>query len=296
MNIMILGASGFIGTNLTASLAPKNTLTLVSRTPKKLKLFPNTTALSWNDLTTNPDILKATDVIINLCGQSILGFWTESYQKKLISSRVTPLQTLNTLLNKINHRPHIICASGVGAYGYQKEDEYQDIYQEGDVAKHTTLLSTIAHKAENTLDPVLQKNTCYLRFGVVLSKKGGSFPLMKLPHYFGLGMVVGDGKQPFSWVALTDVLSIIEHAIQKDLVGIYNVVTPINDSNRTFNQALAKAMHRPLWLRLPTFAAKCFGKMFKATILQGQNVSSDKLKLTGYQFKITNISELLQSE
>lgn len=290
---MILGASGFIGTHLTQYLAPKYPLVLVSRNPKKLKAIPNTQIISWQELEANPTRLKSIDVIINLCGQSILGIWTKSYQQNLLDSRLTPLKTLNRLLNAIDHKPHIICASGVGAYGYQTKSEYQYKFSENDLPKHPTILSNIAQQVESTLDQNLQSKTCYLRFGVVLNQKGGSFPLMKLPHYFGMGMVIGDGDQPFPWVSLSDVLGIIEHTIQKHLVGIYNVTSPINDSNRTFNQALAKAMHRPLWLRLPKFIAMLMGKMFVETILQGQCISSEKIQSTGYKFKINHIAELI---
>ena len=293
MTIMILGASGFIGTNLTAYLALNHPLILVSRNPNKLKALPNTQIIGWHELEEDPTILKNVEVIINLCGQSILGIWTKSYQKKLLDSRIMPLKTLNRLLNQVAHKPYIICASGVGAYGYQTKEAYQNSFREEDLPKHPTILSNIAKDVESTLDSDLQAKTCYLRFGVVLSTKGGSLPLMKIPHYFGMGMIVGDGNQPFSWVSLIDVLGIIEHAIEKHLLGKFNVTAPIADTNRTFNQSLAKAMHRPLWLRLPKFIAMLMGKMFIETILQGQRVSSEKIQNTGYTFKTKHASELI---
>jgi uncharacterized protein (TIGR01777 family) len=296
MNIMILGASGFIGRNLTAKLTANHQLFLVSRKLERLQKLqiahPEISTITWDQLQNSPDLLKTVDVVINLCGQSILGLWTKSYQKKLFDSRIKPLQVLNELLLKINHKPHIISTSGVGAYGYQLPEEYQHAFIESDQAKHTSLLSDIAQQTERTLSDTLQQNTCHLRLGVVLSPKGGSFPLMKIPHYFGLGMVVGDGTQPFSWVSLTDVLGVIEHVIMHKQTGIYNVVSPAHDNNKSFNKELSQSLHRPLWLKLPLCIARFFGQMFIATIIQGQHVSSQKIQNTGYLFQTTNVKDI----
>ena len=296
MNIMILGASGFIGRHLTAALVEHHQLYLVTRKLSRLKKLhakhPEVIPWTWEQLHSNPGLLKNIDVMINLCGQSILGIWTKSYQKKLVSSRTRPLATLNMLLGKINHTPHIISISGVGAYGYQLPEEYQHAFIESDPAKHPSLLSDIAQQAENTLSGDLQKNTCYLRLGVVLSPKGGSFPLMKVPHYFGLGMITGNGQQPFSWVSLIDVINAIKHAVEYQLTGIYNIVSPRDETNETFNRELAQSLSRPLFLKLPTCVARLFGKMFMTTIIQGQHVSSQKIQDTGFQFSCLKVTDV----
>ena len=296
MNIMILGASGFIGRNLTAKLTANHQLFLVSRKLERLQKLqiahPEISTITWDQLQNSPDLLKTVDVVINLCGQSILGLWTKSYQKKLFDSRIKPLQVLNELLLKINHKPHIISTSGVGAYGYQLPEEYQHAFIESDQAKHTSLLSDIAQQAENTLSNNLQSNTCYLRLGVVLSPKGGSFPLMKVPHYFGLGMITGNGQQPFSWVSLIDVINSIKHAIEYQLTGIYNIVSPQYETNETFNRELAQSLSRPLFLKLPICVARLFGKMFMTTIIQGQHVSSQKIQDKGFQFSCLKVTDV----
>lgn len=296
MNIMILGASGFIGQHLTGALVDHHQLHLVTRQLSRLKKLhakhPKVTPLTWEQLHSNPELLKKMDVIINLCGQSILGIWTKSYQNKLFSSRTQPLVALDSLLHKIDHTPHIISISGVGAYGYQLPEEYQNALIESDQVKHPSLLSDIAQQAEGTLSVSLQQNTCYLRLGVVLSSKGGSFPLMKIPHYFGLGMITGDGQQPFSWVSLNDVIRSIKHVIEHQLTGVYNMVSPQFETNKSFNQELAQSLSRPLFLRLPIGVARLFGKMFTTTIIQGQHVSSQKIQDTGFQFSCLKVTDI----
>ena len=55
MNILILGASGFIGTALSYKLEKNHNLILVSRSEKKI-ITKNHPIITWNDLEKNPNV------------------------------------------------------------------------------------------------------------------------------------------------------------------------------------------------------------------------------------------------
>ena len=117
---------------------------------------------------------------------------------------------------------------------------------------------------------------------------------MKMPHYFGMGMVIGSGSQPFSLVSLTDAVNAIIFAIDNQLIGTYNIVTPKSYTNRSFNNELAKSLHRPCFLKLPSFIAKHLGQMFFNTVLTGQRASSAKIQDLGFKFEQPSVNDIVK--
>lgn len=294
MNIMIFGASGFIGSTLSYALGDKNTLILVSRSKKRI-LNGNHTTITWSELAKNSEILKNVDVIVNLCGQSIFGIWTKSYKRRLHDSRTTPLKTIASLLDKHDLSTPIVTASGIGIYGYQDEvdlDHLPPALDENSETQKPYFLSELGNQLENALPEKHKKNTCYLRFGVILDTSGGSLPIMMLPHYFYMGTTLGSGAQPLSWVSLHDAVHAIEHAINNSLKGAYNVVGKCQ-TMQSFNHDLAKAMHRRSFLKCPKCIAKHLGGMIENTVLRGQNISSKKLCNTGFKFNDHSLEKVL---
>ena len=66
-----------------------------------------------------------------------------------------------------------------------------------------------------------------LRIGVVLAAKGGALARMLTPFKLGLGGPVGSGRQVMSWVALDDLLGIVETALfDGSLSGPVNATAP----------------------------------------------------------------------
>ncbi|MCP8351845.1 TIGR01777 family oxidoreductase [Candidatus Synchoanobacter obligatus] len=293
MNILIFGASGFIGQHLAMALS-EHQLTLVSRKSARIQALanqlPHATIQTWDTLADIP--LDHIDIVINLCGKSLLGIWTDAFKDELLNSRVTPLNTIATLFGQHNKPPHIICASGVGIYGHQPDNDH--LFKESDHAVHPSFLSSLANTCESTLPDNHQKHTCYLRLGAVLDLSGGSLPLMCFPHYFGLGAILGKGTQPFSWVSLSDVIQAFLFAIDQRLTGAYNIVTPIKTTQQDFQKGLAKAMRRPCFIKIPEGIAKHFGQMYQELVLSGQQVSSEKIQQLGFQFKMTEIKGLIR--
>ena len=95
MNILIAGASGFIGNALVHALQNTHRVTVLGRDIKRLeRQFPQNVALiTWEKL---PQLDASNiDIIINLCGYNIAASrWSEAVKKKIISSRVETNLTL----------------------------------------------------------------------------------------------------------------------------------------------------------------------------------------------------------
>jgi uncharacterized protein (TIGR01777 family) len=135
-----------------------------------------------------------------------------------------------------------------------------------------------------------------LRFGIVLGKEGGALQKMVMPFQFGVGGRVGNGKQWMSWIALLDLLRIIEFALtREDVKGIYNATAPYPATNEEFTKTLGEVVHRPTYFPVPEFAVKLmFGEMGETLLLGGARVFPKRILDAGFQFEQVNLKTALQ--
>jgi len=119
---------------------------------------------------------------------------------------------------------------------------------------------------------------------------------MLTPFRLGLGGVVGTGKQYMSWIALDDVLGVIQHALSTEtLQGPVNVVAPQPVTNQEFTTTLGKVLQRPTRLSMPAFAARLiFGEMADALLLASTRVLPARLVASEYTFHHPALEEALQ--
>jgi len=303
MNILIAGASGFIGSELVNALAPQHSITVLGRNAQTLqqRFSKNITHVTWEQLLS----LDATtyDAVINLCGHNIAASrWNKHIKEQLIHSRVdTNLQLIHWLMNK-NAKPHFICANAVGIYGLQANgdpiafDESSPI----DIDNPRDFLSEIGVRWQESLAPAVKAGipVTTLRFGVVLKKNQGFLKKLALSFQMGLGSILGDGTQIISWVHLQDVIGAIIFLLNRpDLTGAFNITSPYPVSQEQFARLLAKTVHRPLLLKLPANVIRIlFGEMGECLLLKGQRVVPKRLLEEGYQFAYPQCADALKQE
>ena len=120
------------------------------------------------------------------------------------------------------------------------------------------------------------------RFGLVLGREGGLFAVLKPLFQWGLGGPVGSGRQWVSWVALHDLVRVVDYAIETpELSGPINVVAPHPMREAEFARGIARALVRPCWLRVPEWA---LGEMGRSLMLASQRVLPHKLEEGGFRF------------
>ena len=125
-----------------------------------------------------------------------------------------------------------------------------------------------------------------MRIGVVLSGRGGALRKMVPPFRLCLGGVVGTGRQYWSWISLSDVVSVVHHILRMESVqGPMNVVAPEASTNAEFTRALARVVGRPALVPMPAFAARSLlGEMADELLLASQRVEPVKLLASGYNY------------
>ncbi len=293
-NVLISGASGFVGTNLTEFLLKKGC------TVKKLTRSPQGTAsdqIYWNPTKGEIELeaLEDLNAVVHLAGENIAGRWTDHKKANIEKSRIQGTKLLSESLAKLNKKPEIlISASATGYYG----DRGDEILNE-DSAPGEGFLADVGIGWENATEAANKAGirVINLRIGLVLGTGGGALEKMLLPFKIGLGGKIGDGKQYWSWIAIDDLVGIIYYLFSKgDLRGPVNAVTPNPVTNTEFTSALGRALNRPTILPLPAFVARgLLGEMADATLLSSVRVIPQKLIDTRYEFKYPKLEQALSN-
>jgi uncharacterized protein (TIGR01777 family) len=303
MNILIAGASGFIGRNLVKALQNNHNLTVLGRNAADLeKAFPKEVKIcNWDSLA-NLDA-KTYDAVINLCGHNIgASRWNAEVKRKLIDSRVNTSKDLIDWAIKQGAKPHFYCANAIGIYGLQENGDPQAFDENSTINFNNPpdFLAEIAVRWQRAMQPALDQgmDVTITRFGVALQKGEGMLKKLSPSFYLGLGAVVGDGKQVLSWVHVDDIVGAYLFLLERPkLTGAFNLTSPNPLSQAQFAKTLAKAMHRPLFLKIPGFViSSIFGEMGECLLLKGQRVMPKRLGEEGYQFLYPDLAAALTHE
>jgi len=284
MRVLVTGASGLIGSALVPVLtAGGHAVTrLVRSTPR-----PGQAELPWDPTARSiaTPALEGFDAVVHLAGESIAQRWTAEQRARIRDSRVQGTRLLCDALAQLVAPPRVLlCASAIGYYGDRGERALRE-----DSAPGTGFLAEVCQAWEAAAAAAVQggMRVVHLRLGVVLSPAGGALAQMLLPFRLGMGGVVGSGKQYISWIAVDDVLGVMQHALSTEtLDGPVNVVAPQPVTNHEFTKTLGAVLGRPTILPLPAFAARLmFGEMADALLLASTRVVPARLQTSGYAFR-----------
>lgn len=257
---------------------------------KLVRSAPNTAAgeISWNpeQATIDADSLEGIDAAIHLAGENIAeGRWTDEKKQRIRESRVKGTRLLSETLAQLRRKPQtLLSASATGFYG----DRGDEVLTEQS-ASGTGFLSEVCREWELATQPAAQASirVANLRFGVILTAKGGALKKMLLPFKMGVGGKIGSGEQYMSWVALEDAVGTILYALETESMrGPVNVVAPQPVTNNEFTKTLGRALSRPTIFSVPKFAARlAFGEVADALLLSSARVEPLRLKEAGYKFQ-----------
>jgi uncharacterized protein (TIGR01777 family) len=238
--------------------------------------------------------LENFDAVIHLAGDNIASEnWSDEKKKKVRDSRVLGTKVLVEALKDLQNPPkHFIAASAIGYYGDGKDEILTEDSPKGEGFMPDLCDEwEIESKKAEAFARVVQ-----MRIGIVLAKEGGALEKMLTPFKFGVGGTIGSGEQWMSWIALDDIIAIINLFLDKpELQGVFNLTAPNPVTNEQFTKALGHALSRPTILPIPAFAIKLlFGEMGEKLLLEGARVVPKRLEEAGYNFRFTNVEDAMK--
>ena len=268
MNILITGASGLVGSAACAALSGDGHQVVrlrrsasgggPSRSPEEGKI--------------NLASAGSLDSVLHLAGEPIAQRWTSQVKQRIRDSRVQGTRLLCEGLVNLPRPPKtLVCASATGYYG-SRGDEWLDESS----ASGTGFLAEVCREWEAAAAPALKAGirVVHLRFGIVLAKEGGALAKMLPIFKLGLGGRLGDGRAWWSWIAIGDLVRVIQLALtDESLSGPVNAVAPNPVTNAEFTRVLGHVLHRPAILPVPRFVIQTvFGEMGRDALLASARV------------------------
>jgi uncharacterized protein len=295
MTILIIGGTGLVGKELTKLLEYEgNTVKILTRNKA---IVDNKKFFYWDvdNKILDKSAFSNVDSLVNLAGEGIADKrWTESRKKSLISSRVNTIQFLDAVLKENNLKiKTLINASAIGYYG----DTGDQLLTEENQPQGNGFMIECCKGWENSVHQTAQfDRKTLLRIGIVLSKNGGALPEVLRTFLFRLGIYFGNGEQYYSYIPIDDLCRMIVFCIENEKInGVYNAVSDHPVTNYTFTKIVGKVLGKfAIYISAPAFALRLILGEMSAVILNSNNVSNQKIKAAGFQFKHNTLEEALQ--
>ncbi len=274
MRVAVFGASGFIGTHLTAALSARG---------------DEVRAGSLRDPVRAAQLAAGCDAIANLAGEPIAQRWNARVKERIESSRVAlPRAFLEALAVTDGHPKVFVSASAIGYYGTSETRTFA----EDDLAG-SDFLANVCERWELQAGRAaeLGMRVACIRTGLVLGT-GGALARLLWPFRLGLGGKIASGRQWCSWIHVDDLIGIYLMALD-GAQGTLNATAPNPVRNEEFTAALGAALNRPTPFPVPAFAVRALLGEGSTVLLEGQRVLPERTQRLGYAFRFPALEPAL---
>jgi uncharacterized protein len=290
LTVAVTGAGGLIGTALCAFLTTGGHRVLrLTRSPGDA---PD--QRHWDPDAPAPDLLTGVDAVVHLAGESIAGRFTDEHKRKIRDSRIGPTRRLAQVAAAAGGPTVFVSASAIGYYGYDRGDAM--LTEES--ARGDGFLADVVADWEADTAPAADAGlrVVQVRTGIVQAARGGTLRLLRPLFGAGLGGKLGSGQQWLSWIGIDDLTDIYHRALyDRRLAGPVNAVGPDPVRNVDYTAALAKVLHRPAIVPVPSFGPRLLlgAEGVRELAEASQRVSPVKLRAVGHRFRHHDVDDTL---
>ena len=292
MKVLIAGGSGFLGSALKNSLIKANhEVFILTRRASK-----DANAIQWDGKTTHGwgYVINDMDAVVNLTGFGLEHWpWTKRQKQRFVDSRVIPGRALVSAIQNASRRPRVFLqSSGINHYGLRGEGVADESTPPGD-----DFPAQLTVKSEDATRPIeeIGVRRVITRNAIVLSGRGGLFPLMLLSVRLFFGGKFGDGEQATPWIHLSDYTNAMRFLLDNENArGPFNLISPQLTSNAEFMRAAAKALHRPYWFHIPKFLLRLVLGGMSVLLTEGRYSQPKRLIELGFQFQFGKLEHAME--
>jgi len=284
--VFVTGATGLVGGLLSERLvADGHGVRALSRSPRSadtagLRFVEGdvTEAGAWQAQ------LGGCGAVVHLAGEPVAGRrWSEDWKQSIRRSRIEGTRRIVEAIRSADDPPGVlVCASAAGYYGPRGEELLDESVPPGDdfLARLCVDWESEARAAESAGVRVVS-----LRFGMVLSRRGGALPRMLPPFRLGVGGPLGPGERWTPWIHVADAVGLARFAVHTPaLAGPVNAVAPEAVRMEAFAKALGRALGRPAWLPVPEPVLRLVLGEATDAVIPGQRVVPKAALEAGYAF------------
>lgn len=283
--VLISGSTGLLGSATSRLLAAQGwqVVPLVRRDARA-----GENAVSWNPAAgkLNANDLENFDAVVHLSGENIgTGRWTKARKKRIWDSRVESTKLLCSALAATKKPPKtLVCASGSGWYGEGHGRELTEELPPGEDNFFVRMVREWEAATGFAAQAGIRVVNC--RIGVVLTPAGGALKQMLPAFRFGMGAMIGSGRQSTGWLTLREMVNMIHFALTTEtLRGPINCVAPRPITQQELAQAIGKVLCRPAWLHIPLWVVSLvLSPEMAEAVSWSQKLVPAKLLANGYGF------------
>lgn len=285
MNILITGATGFIGQTLIHKLSQQNhAIRALSRNGLQAQKILGIPTYTWNYSSDDVPVeaLKDCEVIVHLMGENLgAGRWTNERKHEIHASRI--ISTRKLVAAAPETLKTFVCGSAIGIYPGTGDKTYDETFV---IPAQKTFMQSICSDWEQEATTIESRGIrrVSIRTGVVLGHGGMIKTLLPL-FKMGLGGSVGSGLQWLPWIHIDDLTSVFMKAIEDTrYMGAINAVSPHPVHYHEFARTLGLVLHRPAFLSTPAWLLKLILGEAAALALNSYRIAPRRL-LQEYDFK-----------
>jgi uncharacterized protein (TIGR01777 family) len=295
MKLLIVGGSGFVGQFLSRYFLTKGHHVIATGMRSRHRLdngdrfeyVPADTAVPgpWQDR------VGEADAVVNLAGQNIFRYWTDSTKRRIYESRILTTRNLVAAMGK-PRRSTLLSTSAIGYYGDRGDELLDESSPPGD-----DFLARLSVDWEKEALAAEAKGVrvALLRFSVILGREGGALARMLPAFNYFAGGPMGSGMQWISWMHIRDLAAATEMILAKEeMKGPFNCCSPHPERNHIFAKALGKALGRPAFLKLPALAVKLLMGELGDVVLGSQRCVPHKLRHYGFELRYPVLETALE--
>jgi len=291
MDLLVTGASGLLGSAVVPVLSREGWRVVPAR-----RGAAGPGEARWDPASGEIAHAGRVEAVLHLAGAGLAERrWSPEVRRVIRSSRVQVTRALSERLARRSPPPAVlVAASAVGFYG----DRGDEVLDEGS-ARGRGFLAELAEAWEEACEPAASAGirVVHLRFGVVLSRRGGALGKLLLPFRLGIGGPLGSGRQFWSWIGIEDVTAVVVEALRdRRLSGPVNVVAPEPVRQRDLARTLGRVLHRPAAMPAPAALLRLvLGRMADEMLLASGRVRPARLEATGFRWRHPGLEDALRA-